>query len=63
MLSGILYSRCKKALRFSQGTPAVLAAYVLLLKIQHEDLTTIIESVRYDIPIDQRRELIVSDVS
>lgn len=63
VLSGILYSRCKKALRFSQGTPAVLAAYVLLLKIQHEDLTTIIESVRYDIPVEQRHELIVSDVS
>ena len=58
----ILYRQAKKNMSFSTHPAVVLASYWMLAQLQLEDLTTIIEGVRYHIPRDEIDRFLIADV-
>lgn len=46
----ILYNKCRKTIRFSVHPDAVMISYLFLLQIEIQNLITIIEGVRYNVP-------------
>lgn len=50
---------CRRILHFSPDTEAVLLAFLQLSEIEADNLTAIIEGIRYEIPADQIRPLLI----
>lgn len=57
----LLYEQAKKNISFSPHPAVVLASYWLLSQLQLEDLTTIIEGVRYHIPQEEIIRFLIVD--
>ncbi len=55
----VLYENCKRRIRFSVYPPTIMLSYIFLLKIEIENLITIIEGVRYAVPKDEIENLLI----
>lgn len=55
----IKYHLSKRYLNYSNFAPICFAAYMVLSEIEIENLTTIIEGVKYDIPPEQIEKLLI----
>ena len=59
----LLYRQAKKNMSFSSHPAVVLASYWMLAQLQLEDLTTIIEGVRYHIPPEEFARFLIVDLN
>ena len=59
----ILQRVCRKLMVFSTHPEVVLAAFSLLLELEIDDITTVIEGVRYQNPPDVIAQFIIQDLS
>ena len=57
----LLYQEAKRNMSFSPNPAVVLASYWMLSQLQIEDLTTIIEGVRYHIPQEEIARFLIQD--
>ncbi len=58
----VLYKTCRKYMRFSSDPAVVMVSCIYLFELEIEDITSIIEGVRYKMPPEQiRRRLLAFD--
>lgn len=56
----VLYKICRKAMRFSRYPSVVMISCINLFELEIEDVTNIIEGVRYQMPADSIRKLLIA---
>lgn len=59
----LLYQQAKQNMSFSTHPAVVLASYWLLSQLELEDLTTIIEGIRYHIPQEEIVRFLIADLN
>lgn len=55
----ILYDKCRNTIRFSVHPSVIMLSYIFLLQIEIQNLTTIIEGVRYNIHKSEIENLLI----
>ncbi len=58
----LLYDQAKRNMSFSPHPPVVLASYWLLSQLELEDVTTVIEGVRYRIPPEETATFLIAQL-
>lgn len=55
----ILYNKCRNSIRFSVHPSVIMISYIFLLQIEIQNLTTIIEGVRYSVHRSEIENLLI----
>lgn len=55
----VLYNKCRSNIRFSVHPAVIMFSYIFLLQIEIQNLTTIIEGVRYDVNKSELENLLI----
>ncbi|NLB21022.1 MAG: V-type ATPase subunit, partial [Clostridium sp.] len=55
----IQYNLAKRYMHFSIETPLIFTSYVILLQTEVQNLTNIIEGIRYDIPMSDIEKMLI----
>lgn len=55
----ILYNKCRNTIRFSVYPSVIMLSYIFLLQIEIQNLTTIIEGVRYNVHKNEIENLLI----
>ncbi|MDR1629054.1 MAG: V-type ATPase subunit [Oscillospiraceae bacterium] len=58
-LNRIRYNLCRNYLRFSQSTATVFVSYMILSMVEIANITTIIEGIRYGVPHEEIKKMII----
>lgn len=55
----VKYKQCRHFIRFSTHSPVVMLSYIFLTEIELANITNIIEGIRYQIPSEDTKKLLV----
>lgn len=55
----VIYNKCRNAIRFSVHPSVIMLSYIFLLQIEIQNLTTIIEGVRYNVHKSEIENLLI----